>query len=123
MAAIRGGTVLWNAVAIVNGDASVAGNIGANTAVAVLIKNSGANAATFVVEVSGEVSPQAGRNFSPTDWYQYISRADATPESFVVASGSNVGIDLSPFAPSFLRLKCTANTGGTTVTALLVSNA
>lgn len=125
MASLRGSTSLWDALSVATNDVSDWAYIGSGTAVTVFIENSGSNAATFTVQVSGDVSVSAGLNDIDSSladggltWYDYQG---VVAES--VASGAKAAFDLTPFGPQILRLKCAADGGGAnTVTAFVVCN-
>lgn len=128
MAQLRGSTEIWNAHSLTTGDKSTLVEIGPGPWVSVIIENTGSASATFAVEVAASTSLEAGRNAldSTPDggltWVPYTTK-DATSEtfSFVIAAGASQCIDLSPFAPQFIRLHCTAATAGATVTAFITA--
>lgn len=140
MASMRGGQKVWNALGAIGGPdthvadgSAVAQNsysswayVGSGPNVAVLISNTGANNATFKVQVSGSDAPQAGLNAITTSaadgglvWYDYVPRGSTSTPSLVVNAGTALGFDMSPFAPPFIRLMRTDSGSATTVNALV----
>lgn len=128
MANLRSGVVVFDSVATTDGGVSSdAANPGQATNVAVMLRNEGAtNSATVKIQCAGG-PPAAGRNNIPSDdadWYDY-QKADGSGEiSMVVAPQDSICIDLSPFAPAYIRLnaKSTAAGNSTTVSANIVAN-
>jgi len=121
MASLRGGQVLWSEASVSDGDSSALANIGPGPYVAVYISNSGANAATFDVEASVQLGPEAGRNaLDGTDdggltWFPYQGASGT--EALVVSAGETICFDLAPFSPQFIRLLRTDSGTATTISA------
>lgn len=123
MASLRGGQQLWNGATVNQNDKSANALIGPGPYVTLYITNTGANAATFDVEVSATASSKGGRNAldSTADggltWFPYNGASGAS--SITVPAGKSLAIDLAPFSPPFVRLKRTDANGATTITALV----
>jgi hypothetical protein len=114
MASLRGSQVLWTAQTVNQNDTSPEAFVGTATNVVVMIKNTGANAATFKIQVAAPAAVSAGRNTDPvsTEWYDLSGQT-----AIAVAVGAQVAVNLSPFAPPYLRLNRTDATGVTTISA------
>ena len=91
---------------------SAAANIGESTNVAIMVKTDGA--VTFVIQAADDTLGGAGRNglSSGTSWFDYVradsfetaSGVEGNTAKIVFAGAGAVCIDLSPFAPKYLRL-------------------
>jgi len=129
MANLRGESVLFFGDEAVDdtGVYSNAGYPGAMVNVAILISNTGSDAATVTFQVAGG-PPAAGRNpdMSTVTWHDLIDKADTANTSKVtlpVAAGASVALDLSPFSPPYLRLfAITGASDATTLEAVMVAN-
>lgn len=127
MARDRGNSILWDANATVDVDTaphatSPSGYVGAASNVAILVKVN--KNCTFKIQVASNRKPGAGNNLDNADWYDYHRGADADgAETIVATSATPIAVDLSPFAPQFVRLVATAvATGPATVTALVTTS-
>lgn len=119
---------MWNAATVTGTGTSGAVNIGPQTNVALFIKSSGA--ATFKLQCGASLLMTAGANdMANVSWYDYIRSsiledndgAAGTSPTIVLGAGDAVCIDLSPFAPTFLRLVRTDAGADSTVTAYSVA--
>ena len=117
MASLKGGTSLYAAATNIGvaGSAtakSSLGLIGPGPYVAVYIENGSAISLTFKIQASAVVNPEAGRNgLDSTDadgglnWFDYTGPGgDGAETTLTVAAGASICVDLSPFAPPFIRL-------------------
>jgi len=125
MANLRGGQQLWNGNVSASGVSPLA-IVGAGPYVAVYIQNTGSIAATITVQASATAKPDAGRNAldGTTDgglvWFDYFDKtADAAAIQVTVAAGQSRMLDLSPYAPQFIRLKRTDALADTTLVAIV----
>lgn len=109
---------------------SAVASIGEATNVALMVQTDAA--VTFIIQASDDFKPGAGRNqldSTNTIWYDYI-RADAYESAsgvegnetkIVFAGAAQVAIDMSPFAPKYLRIT-TAAGGSANVFAAVVTS-
>lgn len=116
MANLRGAKKIIDAVTTT--DAGIVSKpviVGENINVAIMVRNDdGANSATVTFEVAG-ADLAAGANNVPTDdndWYELLEDDMSAVRSFAVAAGKNVAVNLSPFAPAFLRIRVKSTVGG-----------
>ena len=116
MPRVRGATALWKNVAVSAGGFSKPGSVGTAPYVAVFIENNGATPTIIDVQSAGMIVPIAGENADLTNlpWYDYVGFDTVT-----VPVGAKVCIDLSIYAPQYLRLKSSA---ATTLTATMVTS-
>lgn len=131
MASLRGSTQIWTAASgtgITQNAVSKWAYVGTAPYVSVYIKN-GAVAATFKIQVTGQVPDRAGLNdidASLTDgglsWYDYHAGPATTELSLVVGISGFEAFDLSPFSPSLLRLFRTDASGASNVEAFVAHN-
>src|SRR6476659_10040572 len=127
MARIRGAATLWNAVTTVDVDTaphatSAAAAIGAEPNVALFITAN--KVCTFKIQVATNLTPGAGNNLDNANWYDWHRSADADGvETITTAATGGMAVDLSPFAPQFVRLVATAVASGpATVSAYVTSS-
>lgn len=127
MAILRGGQQVWNGTVSAGGVSALAIS-GPGPYVAVYISNTGGTTATVTVQAAVSTGPEAGRNAlsGAADgglvWYDYFDKtADAAAISVAVAAGATRMIDLSPFAPQFVRLKRTDAGADTTLLGFISS--
>ena len=125
LASLRVADRLWDAQTVAVGDDSQAGSPGPATAVALYLKlNSGTSVTVKITVANSGALPSAGRNAVPADdadWYD-LQKKDASGDVVLVqltAADPRIAIDLSPFAPPFVRLTVTEATGSPNVTAFM----
>jgi hypothetical protein len=124
MAVLRGGQKIWTSVSIAAGAKSAFAIPGPGPYVAVYVKNEDASVdgVELTVEVAVSDKVQAGRNAldATTDgglnWFKY-TKDGTTALKVTVAHGTTAMIDLSPFAPQFVRLHRTDAGAAAVVTA------
>jgi hypothetical protein len=131
MASLRGTTQVWTAAsgaAITQNAVSKWAYVGTAPYVTIFIKN-GAVAATFKIQVAGQVPDKAGLNeidAGLTDgglsWYDYHASPSTTELSLPVGISGFEAFDLSPFSPSLLRLFRTDASGASNVEAFVAHN-
>jgi hypothetical protein len=113
----RAVNTVWASAAVGAGDESPAAYVGEASTVALLVSNEGGTPTNITVQVAVPVSRSAGRNAAPdgadANWFDYGSFT-----AVAVAAGARVAIDLSPFAPPYVRLRSSA---ATTLTARVAS--
>lgn len=116
---LRGTTVVWNNVVTGANGTSAAAYVGQSTSVAVLIQVNGATNITLqTCEPAGGV---AGINADVVN-LQYFDmlKPDGTAVITLAFAGSGAqALDLSPFAPAYIRLKSSSSV---TATGMIVSN-
>jgi len=127
--ALRGASTLWPGTLLATGQAAVsaAGYLGAFSNCALFCKADGA--VTFTIQTAMESVPGAGVNLLDSNdvWFDYV-RADAYESAsgvegntakIVFGGAGAVCIDMSPFAPTYIRLS-TADGLNRTVSAFIV---
>ena len=125
MASLRGGGDLWTATSgtgITQNAVSAPVFVGSAPYVSLFIKG-GATASVFKVQVTGIAADRPGINEldqtvgGGATWYDYDGALTLT-----VGISTNVAFDLSPFAPSIIRLVRTDAAAATDISALVVTN-
>lgn len=108
MATLRNQQNLWSNVAVGAGGVSPAVGIGPRTNVALFVIAGGIT--TITIECSPGLDQVAGKNNFPDDDQFYSLWKDDGSGAYSIVLAANVGvcIDLSPFAPQYIRLKSSA---------------
>ena len=129
MPEMRASQILWDGVSITQNSVSNAGEIGPMSTVAVMIEASGA--CTLQIQASAYKGLSSGRNGidGSLPWFEYVraialeidNGVDAGFSTIVIGGAGNYAVDVSPFAPQFIRLKRTDNGAAATVTAYTVA--
>ncbi len=129
MANLRGGQKLWDSVNVAADDSSALAIPGVGQYVALFVKNEDAGVDGVILTVQAAVTDdvKAGRNAiddtdpdGGLDWFDYTTDG-TTPVTLTVSHGAAAMIDVSPFAPQFIRLVRTDN-GATAVLSAWVSS-
>lgn len=129
MANLRGGQKIWDGDTVASGDVSKFAIPGPGPYVAIYFKNEDATVTgvTFLIEVAVSDSISAGRNaLDPDDpdggldWFQY-DRFGVNPIENQISPGEGLAVDLSPFAPQFIRLR-RSDTGDPAVLSAWISS-
>lgn len=114
MASLRGGQKVWESTVVSAAEVSPIALIGPGPYVAVYVSNKdvAVDAVVVTVQVAVSDSVKAGRNAISTaddgglEWFNYTTK-DGHAVTLTVAHGVTAMVDLSPFAPAFIRLKRT----------------